>query len=112
MLAKYKDQFHSKSRRLRLLDGKFQPVEDDSHLIAQDIQRMNALLKGYDNKPDQTETGDLPKLDAEEFITLDVVYPVKDKDDTSSTLVIFSVDEVEDIVDTVDLTGNDIEPVK
>lgn len=57
LLAKYKGQFHSKTRRLKLLDGKTQLVEDDTHHIAQDIQRMNSLLKGYENKPNQTETG-------------------------------------------------------
>lgn len=87
LLAKYKGQFHSKTRRLKLLDGKTQPIEDDTDRISQDIQRMDALLKGYENKPNQTGTGAPSELDAEEFITLDVVYPVKNKDDTSSPSV-------------------------
>lgn len=73
---------------------------------------MNTLFKGYDNKPNQTETRAPPELDAEEIITPDVVYPVKNQDDTSSPQVIFFIDETEQIQDIVDTTGNVIELVK
>lgn len=94
------------------MGGKTQLVEDDTDLIAQNIQRMNALLEGYENKPDQIETRPPLELDVEEVITLDVVYPVKHKDDTSSPPVIFFVDDTKEIQDTIDTTGNVIELVK
>lgn len=34
---------------------------------------MNDQLKGYHNKPNQTETGAPPELDTKEIITPDVV---------------------------------------
>lgn len=112
MLTKYKGQFNTRSRRMKLLVGKIQEVEDDTHWPTKVIQGMNDQLKGYHNKLDQTETGAPPKLDAEEIITLDVVYPVKNKDDTSSPPVIFFVDETKEIQDTVGTTSKDIYPVK
>lgn len=112
LLAKYKGKFHSKSSRLKLLDGKTQLIEDDTHKITQDIQRMEALLKSYDNKPNQTETRAPSEQDAEEIITPDVVYPIKNKDDTSSPLVIFFVDDTKEIQELIDRTGNVIEPDK
>lgn len=68
MLAKYKWQFHSKTKRLRLLDGKIQTVVNDTHRIAQDIQKMNEQLKGYHNKPYETKIGVPLELDNEEVI--------------------------------------------
>lgn len=69
------------------MDGKAQFIEDDTHKIAEAIQRMEALLKIYDNKPNQTNTRTPPEQDAKEIITLDVVYPIKNNDDTSFALV-------------------------
>lgn len=112
MLAKYKGKFNTRSGRMKLLEGKIQEVENDTHRATKVIQGMNDQLKGYHNKPDQTETGALPELDVEVIITMDVVYPIKNKDDTSSPSVIIFVDETEEIQDTVDTTGNDIKPVK
>ncbi|XP_059078226.1 uncharacterized protein LOC131876767 [Cryptomeria japonica] len=43
---------------------------------------MNEKLKYHKNKPDQTETGAPAELDAEEFVTPNVLYPVKNKDET------------------------------
>lgn len=40
-LDNFKGQFHSKARRLKLLNGKVQFVEVETHQIARNIQRMN-----------------------------------------------------------------------
>lgn len=44
-------------------------------------------------------------MDEEEILQADIVYPIKKKDDTTCQPVIF----VDDIHDTIDLSGNIIE---
>lgn len=63
LLDNFKGQFHSKARRLKLLIGKVQFVEVETHQIARNIQRMDEQMKSH--KTDQTETGAQPELDEE-----------------------------------------------
>ncbi|XP_059071397.1 uncharacterized protein LOC131865868 [Cryptomeria japonica] len=76
---------------------------DGTHKIAKDIHNMHEKLKS------QTKTRALPELNDEENIAPDVV---KNKDDTTSPPIIFFVDDIDEIQDTIDTTGNIIEPDK
>lgn len=80
-LDKYKFQFAFKARRLKLLSGKVQHVETETHQIAHNIQWMQELIH---SSKDEQDTIDVPEMDEEEIVQDDVVYPVKKKDDTIS----------------------------
>lgn len=103
LLDNYKGQFHFKTRRLMLMNGKVKSIEVGTHQIARNVQWMHKHSKSHSD--DQTETRGQPKLGGEEIISLD---SDKHKGDTNSLLVIF----VDDIHDTIDLSGNIIEPDK
>lgn len=65
---------------------------------------MHKLIESQ--QENEQDTMDLLEIDEEEIVQVDIVYPIKKKDDTTSQLVIF----VDDIQDTIDLSRNIIVP--
>lgn len=86
------------------MNGKIQSVEVETHQIAQNVQQMYKHSKSYGDE--KTETAVRPEVDEEEIVQADIFYPINKKDDTTSQPVIF----VDDIRDTIDLSGNIIAP--
>ncbi|XP_059067706.1 uncharacterized protein LOC131858474 [Cryptomeria japonica] len=111
MLSKHKGQFHTRARRLRLLEGKIQVVEDDTHQDAKNVLRMNEQLKNYHNKLGQTEIGVPLELETEEILLPDEIYTDKDKNDTNSPPVIFFIDDTHDTINTTG-TNNELDKEK
>lgn len=50
----------------------------------------------------ENNTVDIPEMDEEDIVQAEIVYPIKKKDDGTSEPVFF----VDDIYDTIDLSGN------
>lgn len=93
---------------MKLISGKVQPVEIETHQIARNIQHMEDLIR---SSKDEKDTVDRPKMDEEEIVQADVVYPIK-KDDTIVQQVIL-VDEIEDAIDlSGDITAPDMQQPK